>query len=98
MRTSTSAGARASELARVHTHAHARTRARRDTDGEPEVMASFSGQAPSVHVDNNPTLSKKLEVEVQALRMGSVVANQWRAESLELSDKLRRVQQVLWTR
>jgi hypothetical protein len=31
------------------------------------------------------------------LRIGSVVANQWRAESLELSDKLRRVQQVLWS-
>ncbi len=34
---------------------------------------------------------------MEALRIGSVVANQWRAESLELSDKLRRVQQVLWS-
>ena len=68
---------------------------RSDTDGEPAVVSSASGQAPSVHADNNPGLGNTLEVEVEALRMGSVVANQWRAESLGLSDKLRRVQQVL---
>jgi hypothetical protein len=85
--------------AHTHYHEHAPEHAHKCTQQlrHGAAAASAFSKRSNVHADKDPVIRGNLEVEVEALRIGSVVANQWRAESLELSDKLRRVQQVLWS-
>jgi hypothetical protein len=85
--------------AHTHSHEHAPAHAHKFTLQLRHGAAAASAfcKPSRAHADKDPVFRGNLEVEVEALRIGSVVANQWRAESLELSDKLRRVQQVLWS-